>query len=556
MYLKMFGFREKPFHITPNPRFIFLSKIHREAFAHLLYGIQQRIGFLSLTGEVGTGKTTILRTLLGQLEEADYRVALIFNPSLNALELLQAIHREFAIEFDPVHSNLVQLHDSLNRFLLREREAGKTLVLVIDEAQNLDPAVLEQLRLLSNLETETEKLIQIVLVGQPELVQILDRKDLRQLRQRIAVSYQLLEMDADDTARYVRHRLKVAGWQSGPLFSEKALQLIYKFSGGVPRLINILCDRALLVAYGRDSMTISPADVRSAYMELEPQDRPRQRNPLPILAAGALLLFLVAFWGGRLYLPEPPPVTETAVAIEKQPIERQDLPTQENPIDKPAIDTSRSEQLKAAVASIPVEACFQHAMVALTRIWQKELPGGEANPGTIATVRAYLNDLGFTTIDLQTQLPDLAEMNPPAMLVVVLPGIPGNRYFTLTAVTKSAVRIEPALTESGWLSKEELQQIWFGQTLVPYINFQNIQLISQPGQGGVQVQALQELLLKSGSTTSPPSGIFDPATIEAVTGFQLEHGLIPDGRVGVQTLYWLYKEAGLGMPGLDSEGEI
>ena len=148
MYLESFGFSEKPFHITPNPRFIFLSKNHKEAFAHLLYGIQQRVGFLSLSGEIGTGKTTVLRTLLGQLEDAEYKLALIFNPCLSALELLQTIHREFAIDYDPDSSNMVALHDSLNRFLLEQRTAGKTVVLVIDEAQNLDPKVLEEWRML------------------------------------------------------------------------------------------------------------------------------------------------------------------------------------------------------------------------------------------------------------------------------------------------------------------------------------------------------------------------------------------------------------------------
>ncbi len=239
---RQYDFVEKPFHITPNPRFIFLSKNHKEAFAHLLYGVQQRVGFLSLTGEVGTGKTTVLRTLLDQLEESAYRVALIFNPCLSAQEMLQTIHREFSIEFDTERANLVDLHDSLNRFLLQQREIGITVVLVVDEAQNLDPKVLEQLRLLSNLETETEKLIQMILVGQPELDDLLQRNDLRQLRQRLAVRYQLRPMGADDTARYVLHRIRVAGCTQTSLFSGKSLAKIYRLTKGTPRLINILCD--------------------------------------------------------------------------------------------------------------------------------------------------------------------------------------------------------------------------------------------------------------------------------------------------------------------------
>ncbi len=241
MYLKMFGFQEKPFHITPNPRFIFLSKKHKEAFAHLLYGVQQRVGFLSLIGEVGTGKTTVLRTLLRQLEQADYQIALIFNPCVSALELLQSIHREFGIPYRDRESNFASLHESLNRFLLEERQHGKTVILVIDEAQNLDPAVLEQLRLLSNFETETDKLLQLIIVGQPELDEVLGRHELRQLEQRLIVRYRLTNMDAEDTASYVNHRLKVAGYKGGGLFTEKALRQIYRLVGlEMPQLTEVV----------------------------------------------------------------------------------------------------------------------------------------------------------------------------------------------------------------------------------------------------------------------------------------------------------------------------
>src|SRR6185369_1589411 len=210
MYNKYFGFNEKPFTLTPNPRFIFLSKNHKEAFAHLLYGINNHYGFIELIGEVGTGKTTVLRTLLGQLLHDDnYRTALIFNPCLSGIELLRSINHEFGIKADCEYAN--ELLAEMNRFLLSENAEGRTVVLVIDEAQNLKPEVLEQLRLISNLETEDDKLIQIILAGQPELAALLERPELRQLNQRIAVRYKLKSMNMDETRAYIRHRMEVAG---------------------------------------------------------------------------------------------------------------------------------------------------------------------------------------------------------------------------------------------------------------------------------------------------------------------------------------------------------
>ncbi|MDD3294443.1 MAG: AAA family ATPase, partial [Geobacteraceae bacterium] len=270
MYCNYFGFREKPFTITPNPQFIFLSKNHKEAFAHLLYGIDNHAGFIELTGEVGTGKTTVLRTLLNQLDGDNYRTALIFNPSLSALELLRNINHEYGISSeDELNSRLL---DTLNRFLLRENAEGRTVVLVIDEAQNLEPQVLEQIRLISNLETERDKLIQIVLVGQPELREKLRRTELRQLSQRIMVRYHLCPMDYDDTAEYIAHRIEVAAGHHLDIFTPGALKEIYRFSGGLPRLINVVCDRALLVAYTKNARWITSsmasaaiADVRKEY---------------------------------------------------------------------------------------------------------------------------------------------------------------------------------------------------------------------------------------------------------------------------------------------------
>lgn len=288
MYCNYYGFREKPFNITPNPRFLYLSKNHKEAFAHLLYGINSHAGFIELTGEVGTGKTTVLRTILEQLDDDSHRTAIILNPCLSSLELLRNINREFGI----AHAGLENgaLLEELNHFLLLENRAGRTIVLVIDESQNLAPAVLEQIRLISNLETESDKLIQILLAGQPELKTLLARPELRQLAQRITVRYHLLPMDFEDSSNYIVHRLQVAGGGGWIHFSAAALKRIYTFAKGSPRLINIACDRALLIGYTEDTGEISAGIAASAIKELIRQE---QRHGLKPINIAVTLFFLL-----------------------------------------------------------------------------------------------------------------------------------------------------------------------------------------------------------------------------------------------------------------------
>ena len=270
MYCDFFGFLEKPFTITPNPHFVFLSSIHREAYARLLYGVDSHAGFIALTGEVGTGKTTMLRTLLTQLDPEKYKSALIFNPCISAEQLLAGICREYGVE--TVEKNRSGYIEALNSFLIEENSAGRTVVLVIDEAQNLEPEVLEQVRLISNLETETDKLIQIILAGQPELNEILQRHDLRQLNQRITVRCRLTSMSLDDTIEYIKHRIKISGNRIPNIFSRGAIRRIYKFSRGTPRLINVVCEQALVMAWTDEIQTVSSSIVLEVIKELQPDD--------------------------------------------------------------------------------------------------------------------------------------------------------------------------------------------------------------------------------------------------------------------------------------------
>jgi general secretion pathway protein A len=316
MYCDHYGFTEKPFTNTPNPRFLFLSGNHREALAHLLYGIDNHCGFIELIGEVGTGKTTLLRTLLARLDDERHRSALVFNPLLSPLELLRTINREYGISWEGLDTG--GLLAELNRFLLEQNRNESTVVLVIDEAQNLDPAVLEQVRLISNLETERDKLIQIILAGQPELGPLLRKPELRQLGQRVTVRYQLSPMDYEDTSAYIRHRIDVAGGWKNISFSRSALKEIFRFSGGVPRLINIAADRALLIGYTEDTREITGSMARGAVAEVR-RDAYSVRRYLAAAAIAAAVLAVAAgilvsgrVGGSPRTAPAPAPAAETA----------------------------------------------------------------------------------------------------------------------------------------------------------------------------------------------------------------------------------------------------
>lgn len=298
MYEAFYGLKEKPFSLTPDPKYLYLSRAHREALDHLLYGIQEREGFIVITGDVGTGKTTLCRTILTRLD-ARIKTALILNPVLSEEELLRAILHDFGLPGEGRTKK--ELIDELNAFLLRALTEGQNAVLIIDESQNLSPALLEQVRLLSNLETEREKLIQIILIGQLGLLDLLASPGLKQLNQRVSVRYQLEPLAFPETCQYIYHRLMVAGGSGGVSLSSGALRAIHRYSGGIPRLINLACDRALLRGYVDQSTHISGRRARRAIKSLSelvsvgPTGRRSPNRLAPLWAAG---LVAVAFAGG------------------------------------------------------------------------------------------------------------------------------------------------------------------------------------------------------------------------------------------------------------------
>jgi general secretion pathway protein A len=329
VYAAHFGLTDRPFSLAPDPRYLFLSEGHREALAHLVYGLQGG-GFVQLTGEVGTGKTTVCRALLDQLPpEVD--VAMIFTPRLTAVELLSAICDELRVPYLAGTTSLKVLVDALSRALLDAHARGRRTVVIIDEAQNLSMEVLEELRLLTNIETTRDKLLQVILIGQPELVNLMERPALRQLAQRITARYHLRPFSYTETRAYVRHRLQVAG-QREMIFTSPALSVIHRRSGGVPRLINNVCDRALLGAFGRSKRRVSAATARRAAVEVSGVSRLR-RWLQPAVAAvvlaaivlsastlGRSRLEYVATWWGQRVLPAGVAPSNAAVAVTPAPV--------------------------------------------------------------------------------------------------------------------------------------------------------------------------------------------------------------------------------------------
>ena len=323
MYQQYFGLTEQPFSIAVNPRYLFMSDRHRDALAHLLYGVGSGGGFILLTGEVGTGKTTLNRCLLEQLpEQTD--IAIVLNPALSAVELLATVCDEFEVEYEQGTDSLKLLTDALHQFLLANHRANRRTVLMIDEAQHLGFEVLEQIRLLTNLETDEKKLLQIILTGQPELADMLKRPELRQLNQRITARFNLTPLDASETAAYIQHRLQIAGLPSNRVvFPSAASKAVYRLSGGIPRLVNLLCDRAMMGAYGRQVEEVSARLVTEAAAEVlgtassNPTDPVRAGMPYGRLLMVTLVLLCGVVW----FVAKPDfsiPLTSEASLTEEQ----------------------------------------------------------------------------------------------------------------------------------------------------------------------------------------------------------------------------------------------
>jgi len=583
MYERFFGLRDQPFRLTPDPKYLFLGSKHREGYAHLLYALNEGSGFVAITGEVGTGKTTLVRALLNENHE-NISVAYIFNPVLSPIELLQTINAEFGILSRSTSKK--ELTDALNAFLLAQKEIGGRAVIIVDEAQNLDPLVLEQLRLLSNLETETDKLLQIVLLGQPELRALLDRPELRQLSQRVALRWQLEPLSRPETHRYVDHRVQVAGGRPG-LFDTRAIDVIHDHTGGLPRLINILAHRALLVSYTKGGQIVGPAEVSMAAVELEQGKVPlRTRQQASgwaykaiavaavAVAAAVVAFLLVAPLGEDTRIDS---VAEAKPGIDKKekkqkardgqaregasaddPVKGKNAAAEQNPPAVGEAEVAEAPEPPAMAASAfaaqpddpEVIAFGQHlerssayetasgAMSRLIELWT----GAPLAPTEIASGSLDLQLLGarrglrYLAAEMSPELLQLIDL--PAVVELELPDSGEVRYVLLERL--GADNAEVRLDKPATVRSAAIATYWTGRTHLLWRDSERLSRALIPGADGPAVSKLQLLLTEAGTYKGAVNGTYDAATQAAVRDFQAEQGLVANGVAGIVTQIVLY----------------
>ncbi len=554
MYFDYFGLIENPFTIAPNPRYLYMSTRHQEALAHLLYGVQEGGGFVQLTGEVGTGKTTLIRALLDQLPDT-VDVALILNPKLSSEEFLAAICDELKVAYSEEQGRVKALVDALNSYLLSAHANGRRVVLIVDEAQNFQADVLEQIRLLTNLETTQQKLLQIILVGQPELRDLLARKELRQLAQRITARYHLIPMTLDETKGYIKHRLKVAG-AVNDLFSGGAVRQLWRHSEGVPRLVNILADRALLGAYSAEAKRVTTAMVNRAHSELNATDT-RPRNALSTFTAGIVVVALVI--GGGLvgfFLSSSGGIVNNTVDIHEEkgmkngkavgfsmPASSQDsvvvddVDTSADVLVKPDVMRELSaadfkQALMENVSSLDLNQAFSN-LFALWRDDFRSLAGLMACEKALTVrKRCYWGRGGWD---------DFLALNRPGLIWIVNPNNGEKHYAVIRAVEDKQVSIVLGDGQTFYVETSEIEKMWPERYLIlwlpPSLDFD----IIRPGDKGNLILWLRRNVDRVlGTTAQTDSGnVYDAQLVARVKTFQSQVGLVPDGLVGELTMLHL-----------------
>ncbi len=594
MYEAFYGLSEKPFNLTPDPRFLYLSSKHKEAFAHLLYGIRNRSGFVMVSGEIGTGKTTICRSLLKQLDP-DTEVAFIFNPKLSPIELLKTINADFGIESRA--DTIRGLIDELNAHLLDRAGKGKNCVLIIDEAQNLGTETLEQIRLLSNLETETEKLLQIVLIGQPELADKLALNELRQLNQRITARYHLRSLSGDETLHYIAFRLRVAGGQKKVRFTRSAVRRVFRASRGTPRVINAICDRALLIGYTKEARTITPRIVQQAAREIQGSvGRGRAPNlrlwPASGLAVAALALVAALFVRGDISVPFRMPAGGiSAPGADARSASAADAPQADAlesaaPAETPAVQPASESPRNIAEAAIlppsdsvlPDPKSGDPAIGALASVPGGAGPGGmnivETSPtvhrGVEELVRAWNRAViqSAPTKITQQSVERFATANKLRLLVLdpsveemVALGLPAlirmktGEWSAVLRVEDGEARLVGPAGEASSVTLEDLRSQYAGEAYYFWKDPKPSVGLLRVSSRGEAVEGLQRDLQQLGLLERDPNGIYDATTIDTVTKIQRTTGLPADGIAGPQTRMVLASWLGApDTPRLSSDG--
>jgi len=582
MYNRFFGFKERPFKLVPNPEYLYLSRIHEEVLAHLNYAVGYGEGFVEITGEVGTGKTTLCRMFLESLDE-NTEAAYIFNPKLDALQLLKAINDEFGIPSDT--ASVKTLIDQLNAFLLEKKAQGKHVILLVDEAQNLSADVLEQLRLLSNMETTTSKLLQIILVGQPELGELLETDALRQLNQRITLRCHLIPLTTSEMREYIRHRIHIASRKPGLAFTAGAYRSIFKYSNGVPRLINIVCDRTLLTAFAMGKHRVTQAIVRRAVREL---DGKRKRSGKPLffrekLTIGLLVVLVILLAGlvvGQMMLnrtrrmavapvahhkietpvveseadpalaaagetnpeavapsPEPDPFSAEPVSAAAKP------PAGDTASVDPALPTP-ARDLEQVLASTPALNSRIGALAAVLRQWNAQHlqgvgPVEGVDSDTFFRLSARHSDM--EVLRVKGNLTLIQNLNLPAILEFPTPDGSDVRFMALVGVEADEIRLSDG-DDTFTVAPASLAGLWNGVAHIfwkNYFNYTGVIPISSPGE---VILSLKVHLKAKGFPIEAMTAAYDTTTRLAVETIQARNGLNVDGMVGPMTKIALYNE--------------
>ena len=588
MYNEYFGFKDSPFSIAPDPRYLYMTTQHRDALAHLVYGLNSDGGCILLTGEVGTGKTTICRCLLEQIPD-HANVALVLNPKVNEIELLETICDELKIDYPDSNNSLKTYTDRIHHFLIETNRNNEKTVLIIDEAQNLDSKVLEQLRLLTNLETHQRKLLQIIILGQPELLDILAKKEMRQLAQRITARFHLQPLSKSEVKAYISHRLAVAG-QNIQLFPENSIKLLYKLSRGIPRLINILCDRALLGAYVESQYTVQPAVIKKAAREVfgelkNVEDYQRTRRWLyPVAAAfgfaavvAALIVFFPAIkemsttntWLSALNessslspaskkedtvldavalstdkslsqntLPLNPDVTEAELSADEQNNNNETVTELNDQTITEHTDYDNIDEILNDPANNATSA-YQELFKTWNQTYNKKIP-------TSACKQA--ESFSLSCLYKQGNLNNLKTHNRPAVLTLVTKQ-GEKRFITITSIQDDHATIYSNNT-AYTIKLSDLDKHWYGKFILLWKKPDHYSSAITPGDNGNVVGWLNSQF--TSSTQAPGTNIthYNKNLIGKVKNFQSEHGLTTDGIVGPVTIIHLNTRSDMNVPTL------
>jgi general secretion pathway protein A len=533
MYTKYFGLNEKPFRITPDPRYLFMSERHSEGLAHLVYGVKDSSGFIQLTGEVGTGKTTLVRTLLARIPKG-VDIALILNPQLSEIEFLAAICEELHIPLPEDRASPRALVDALNGHLLASHAAGKRTILLVDEAQNLSTGVLEQIRLLTNLETAKQKLLQIILIAQPELRKKLSQSNLRQLAQRVTGRYHLEPLSKDESERYIEHRLKVAGGL-GNIFDDRAKREVFKCSKGVPRLINVICDRALLGAYSSDVRKVTPQIVHKAAKEISGEKNLVDARiwMLPAISIITAVVLAAGIWA--VTRDSHVPATDSVLVRlneTEEPAKEADRIVSGSPAGQSSLDMLLQSSAEITTISI--------AMTNLLSIWNIDYDRNV--PSACAQVEAS----GLSCLSQRGSWSLLGQLDKP--VVLTLTDSTGHPHRTvLVAIGEDSADLlfgDKRMT----VPIDEITGLWYGRYLLIWQPPNGDPSVLKVGTRGPKVIWLRQSLAAlnpASPATASDSDLFDEALEQQLMDFQQRNRLEADGLAGQQTQIIINSRLGL-----------